>query len=90
MAGKSSLPWSNPLLVGPLGVTGSDSVNELVSESDLIIAIGTLLQDFTTGSWTLFGDKDIVAINAARFDATKRRASAVVGDALATISISHG
>ena len=86
MAGKSSLPWSNPLLVGPLGVTGSDPVNELVSESDLIIAIGTRLQDFTTGSWTLFGDKDIVAINAARFDATKRRASAVVGDALATIS----
>ncbi len=85
MAGKSSLVWSNPLLVGPLGVTGSDPVNTLVIESDLIIAIGTRLQDFTTGSWTLFGEKPIIAINTARFDASKRRAQPVVGDARATL-----
>lgn len=86
MAGKSTLPWRDPLLVGPVGVTGSDPVNALIMESDLIIAIGTRLQDFTTGSWTLFGDTKIIAINAARFDATKRHAIAVVGDAQATIS----
>lgn len=85
MAGKSSLVWSNPLLVGPIGVTGSDPVNTLVKESDLIIAIGTRLQDFTTGSWTLFGEKPIIAINSARFDASKRRAHPVVGDASATL-----
>lgn len=89
MAGKSSLLWSNPSLVGPLGVTGSDPVNSLVTESDLIIAIGTRLQDFTTGSWTLFGEKTLVAINTARFDASKRRAHAVVGDAQATLSELH-
>ncbi len=86
MAGKASVSWSNPLLVGPLGVTGSDPVNTLIAESDLIIAIGTRLQDFTTGSWTLFGEKTIIAINTARFDASKRRAVAVVGDAREVIS----
>lgn len=85
MAGKSSLLWSNPGLVGPLGVTGSDPVNELIKEADLIIAVGTRLQDFTTGSWTLFGDKTIVAINTARFDASKRHAFPVVGDARSTL-----
>ena len=85
MSGKTSLPWSNPLLVGPLGVTGSDPVNALINESDLIIAVGTRLQDFTTGSWTLFGNKTIVAINVARFDAIKRHSVAVVGDAKVTL-----
>ena len=89
MAGKASLLWSNPSLIGPLGVTGSDRVNSLVKEADLIIAIGTRLQDFTTGSWTLFGEKTIVAINTARFDAAKRRARPVVGDAQATLSELH-
>ena len=90
MAGKSSLLWSNPGLVGPLGVTGSDPVNELVKEADLIIAVGTRLQDFTTGSWTLFGDKTIVAINTARFDASKRHAFPVVGDARSTLQELRG
>ena len=90
MAGKSSLLWSNPLLVGPLGVTGSDPVNTLVEEADLIIAIGTRLQDFTTGSWTLFGEKEIVAINTARFDASKRRSRPIVGDARATLQELRG
>ncbi len=85
MAGKASLLWSNPRLIGPLGVTGSDRVNALVDEADLIIAIGTRLQDFTTGSWTLFGEKTLIAINTARFDASKRRAHPVVGDAQATL-----
>jgi 3D-(3,5/4)-trihydroxycyclohexane-1,2-dione acylhydrolase (decyclizing) len=89
MAGKASLLWSNPRLIGPLGVTGSDRVNALVEEADLIIAIGTRLQDFTTGSWTLFGEKTLIAINTARFDASKRRAHPVVGDAQATLGELH-
>lgn len=89
MAGKACLLWSDSSLIGPLGVTGSDPVNSLVAEADLIIAIGTRLQDFTTGSWTLFGEKTIVAVNTARFDASKRRAHPVVGDAQATLSELH-
>lgn len=89
MAGKASLLWSNSRLIGPLGVTGSDRVNALVEEADLIIAVGTRLQDFTTGSWTLFGEKALIAINTARFDASKRRAHPVVGDAQATLAELH-
>ena len=61
-------------------------MNKVVAESDLIIAIGSRLQDFTTGSWTLFGEKKIVGINTARFDASKRRSVPVVGDALMTLA----
>ena len=86
MAGKSVLPWSDERLIGPLGVTGSDSVNRVVAQADLIIAVGTRLQDFTTGSWTLFAEKTIIGINTSRFDASKRRSFAVVGDALMTLN----
>jgi 3D-(3,5/4)-trihydroxycyclohexane-1,2-dione acylhydrolase (decyclizing) len=89
MAGKSCLTWAEPNLIGPIGVTGSASVNEVVEAADLIIAIGTRLQDFTTGSWTLFADKDIVAINVARFDASKRRSHPVVGDARTVLEELH-
>ena len=51
-----------------------------------MIAVGTRLQDFTTGSWTLFSsDTQFVSINAARFDALKHGAVAVVGDARETL-----
>ena len=47
-----------------------------------MLAVGTRLQDFTTGSWTVFGaDTRIVALNAARFDATKHLAQPLVADA---------
>jgi 3D-(3,5/4)-trihydroxycyclohexane-1,2-dione acylhydrolase (decyclizing) len=43
--------------------------------------------DFTTGSWTSFSpDARFISINAARFDAVKHRAIAVVGDALETVT----
>ena len=44
------------------------------------------MQDFTTGSWTLFAEKTIIGINTSRFDASKRRSVAVVGDALMTLN----
>src|SRR5262249_55571737 len=59
----------------------------MAAEADVIIAIGTRLQDFTTGSWTTFSpDARFVSINAARFDAVKHRALAVVGDALESLT----
>ena len=50
VAGKSSLLADHPCLVGPLGVTGADHANRLAAEADLVLAVGTRLQDFTTGS----------------------------------------
>ncbi|MBW8836911.1 MAG: 3D-(3,5/4)-trihydroxycyclohexane-1,2-dione acylhydrolase (decyclizing), partial [Burkholderia sp.] len=54
--------------------------------ADVVLAVGTRLQDFTTGSWTLFPDDvRFIGLNAARFDAQKHLALPVVGDALVSL-----
>jgi 3D-(3,5/4)-trihydroxycyclohexane-1,2-dione acylhydrolase (decyclizing) len=80
-AGKSSLPWDHPLQLGSVGVTGSPASNALASEADLILAVGTRLQDFTTGSNSLFSGARLVSINVNSFDATKARAIPLEADA---------
>lgn len=86
IAGKGGLTHYHPVHCGPIGIVGSTSANALAAEADVILAIGTRLQDFTTGSWTAFAqDARFISINAARFDAIKHRALAVVGDALETV-----
>lgn len=83
IAGKSAVTHDHPAHVGPLGIVGSTSANTLAAEADLVLAVGTRLMDFTTGSWSAFSqDAKFVSINAARWDATKHRALAVVCDAL--------
>ena len=87
IAGKGGLTHYHPVHCGPIGIIGSTSANALAAEADVILAIGTRLMDFTTGSWTAFSQKArFISINAARYDATKHRAVAVVGDALATVT----
>src|SRR4051794_25095295 len=49
-AGKGALAWDHPRAVGAIGVTGSGAANELARAADLVLAVGTRLQDFTTGS----------------------------------------
>jgi len=86
VAGKASVVHSHATYVGPLGVTGSTSANNMAAAADVILSIGTRLQDFTTGSWTCFRhDAQFISINAARYDAVKHRAVAVVGDAKVTM-----
>ena len=86
-AGKSALPWTHPCNLGAIGVTGAESANAVARAADLIIAVGTRLQDFTTGSWSLFQNPDarLLTINAAAFDAARHDAVAVVGDARTTL-----
>jgi len=88
IAGRSVLVHQHPMNAGPLGVIGSSSANALANEADVVVAVGTRLQDFTTGSWTVFGSPDVrlIAINAARFDAHKHRAMPVVADAREAIA----
>jgi 3D-(3,5/4)-trihydroxycyclohexane-1,2-dione acylhydrolase (decyclizing) len=82
VAGKSSLVADHPRYSGPLGVTGAAAANHVVEAADVVLAVGTRLEDFTTGSWTLFAsDAQIIGINAARFDAHKHRSVPVVADA---------
>ena len=86
IAGKGALTHYDPVHCGPVGVVGSTSANTLAADADVVLAIGTRLQDFTTGSWTAFArDARFISINAARWDATKHRALSVVGDALETV-----
>jgi 3D-(3,5/4)-trihydroxycyclohexane-1,2-dione acylhydrolase (decyclizing) len=81
-AGRTLVPHDHALHAGPLGVTGSTSANILATDADVVLAVGTRLQDFTTASWTVFSpDVRLVTLNAARFDAVKHGALAVVGDA---------
>lgn len=87
IAGKGTVTHDHPAHVGPIGIVGSTSANALAGEADVVLAVGTRLMDFTTGSWTAFSpDARFVSINAARWDANKHRAVAVVGDALETVS----
>ncbi len=80
-AGKGALPWDHPLNAGAIGVTGASAANALAHDADCVIAVGTRLQDFTTGSNTLFAQAHVLAINANAFDALKHRATTVLADA---------
>jgi len=80
--GRTTLLHDHPLNVGPIGIMGASSANELAAEADVVLAVGTRLQDFTTGSWSLFPpDARFIGLNTARFDAHKHQSLAVVGDA---------
>ena len=82
IAGRANLLATHDLNIGPLGVTGSDSANAIAEEADVILAVGTRLQDFTTGSWTAFArDARFIGLNAGRHDAAKHLSQPVVGDA---------
>ena len=82
-AGKGALPWDHPLNLGAIGVTGTSCANAAAAKADLILGIGTRLQDFTTGSRALFAAPicRLVQINVAPYDAGKHEATTVVGDA---------
>jgi 3D-(3,5/4)-trihydroxycyclohexane-1,2-dione acylhydrolase (decyclizing) len=82
-AGKSSLPHDHPLNMGSVGVTGSSASNALAEEADLVLAVGTRLQDFTTGSWALFKNEGVklIGLNVQPFDASKHLAHPLVADA---------
>jgi len=81
--GKSSLPDDHPLNMAAVGVTGTSAANRLAEEADVVLAVGTRLQDFTTGSWALFKNagRTIIGLNTQAFDAGKHWALPLVADA---------
>ena len=83
--GKGALPWTHPANLGSIGVTGSSSANAAADAADLIVGVGTRLQDFTTGSRSLFPDRKLFQVNIQAFDAHKHGAEPVVGDARTVI-----
>jgi 3D-(3,5/4)-trihydroxycyclohexane-1,2-dione acylhydrolase (decyclizing) len=82
-AGKSSLAHDHSLALGAIGVTGTGAANALAEDADVVLAIGTRFQDFTTGSWALFKNpaRRIVGLNVQPFDAMKHGAQSLVADA---------
>ena len=91
IAGRANLLWDHPLNCGPLGVTGSDSANALADKADVVLCVGTRLQDFTTGSWTVFGaGSELIKINPARHDALKHQGIAVVAGAKESLPVLSG
>ncbi len=87
-AGKGALAWDHPFNLGAIGVTGTSPANAAAARADLVIGIGTRLQDFTTGSRALFTEPNrrLVQINVAPYDAGKHEAASVVGDARAVLT----
>ena len=80
-AGKGALRWDHKSNLGAIGVTGSSAANAAAAGADLVVGIGTRLQDFTTGSRQLFPQARLFQVNAQAMDAHKHGAQAVVGDA---------
>jgi len=87
-AGKSALPFDHAMNMGGLGVTGTEAANGLAARADVVLAVGTRLQDFTTGSWALFQDEGVrlIGLNAQPFDAGKHAAAPLVADAQAGLA----
>jgi 3D-(3,5/4)-trihydroxycyclohexane-1,2-dione acylhydrolase (decyclizing) len=87
-AGKSALPHDHPLNLGAIGVTGTSAANEAAQSADVVLAVGTRMQDFTTGSWALFRHPEcqLIGLNIQSFDATKHRMLPLVADARAGLT----
>ena len=81
--GIGCMSKDDPYYISAIGCLGEGSSNNLSRETDLVLAVGTKLSDFTTGSWTNFQNEDfqLVSLNTSRFDTTKHRATPVVSDA---------
>ena len=78
--GKGALSWDHPLQLGAAGVCGSGAANDLLADADVVLAVGTRLQDFTTGSNALYRGAHIVTLNANGYDARKGGGAEILAD----------
>lgn len=84
---NDAFPGSHPLFAGPLGYNGSKAGMELIQKADVVLALGTRLNPFSTlpGYGLDYWPKEAkiiqVDINPARIGLTKRVTVGIVGDA---------
>ncbi|MGY9029446.1 MAG: sulfoacetaldehyde acetyltransferase [Rhodobacterales bacterium] len=84
---NDAFPGSHPLFAGPLGYNGSKAGMELISRADVVLALGTRLNPFSTlpGYGIDYWPKDAkiiqVDINPDRIGLTKPVAVGIIGDA---------
>lgn len=91
-AGKGVVLSDHPMNMGGAGVTGTLSSNRLAKEADLVIGIGTRLNDFCTASKSAYSNEDakFISINVNTMDAYKMNSTPVFADAkLALTAISR-
>lgn len=89
-AGKGCGPEGD-LNLGGVGVTGTVGAARIAAGADCVICVGTRLQDFITGSSSLFANPAVrfVGINVGAFDAHKAGALPALGDARLTLTWLH-
>lgn len=84
---NDAFPGSHPLFAGPLGYNGSKAGMELIAQADVVLALGTRLNPFSTlpGYGLDYWPKEAkiiqVDINPSRIGLTKRVSVGIVGDA---------
>ncbi|WP_120503966.1 sulfoacetaldehyde acetyltransferase [Sulfitobacter mediterraneus] len=84
---NDAFPGSHPLSVGPLGYNGSKAAMELISKADVVLALGTRLNPFSTlpgygiDYWPTDAKIIQVDINPDRIGLTKKVTVGIVGDA---------
>ena len=83
-AGKGEINCNDPLYLGCAGICGTLCANLITKEADVVIAVGTKLNDFVTNSKYGFQDNaKMVGINISRMDALKLDGEGIVADARA-------
>ena len=84
---NDAFPGSHPLFAGPLGYNGSKAAMELIARADVVLALGTRLNPFSTlpgyglDYWPKAAKIIQVDMNPARIGLTKKVAVGIVGDA---------
>ncbi len=84
---NDAFPGSHPLAAGPLGYNGSKAAMELIRRADVVLALGTRLNPFSTlpayglEYWPEGAKLIQVDLNPARIGLTKRVDVGIVGDA---------
>ena len=84
---NDAFPGSHPLFAGPLGYNGNKAGMELIARADVVLALGTRLNPFSTlpgyglEYWPKAAQIIQVELNPARIGLTKKVAVGIVGDA---------
>jgi len=84
---NDSFPGSHPLAVGPLGYNGSKAAMQLIAKADVVLALGTRLNPFSTlpgygiDYWPKKANIIQVDINSDRIGLTKKVTVGICGDA---------
>ena len=88
-AGKGTLHYNHSMHLGSIGGTGTKGANEIATEADVVISVGTRYGDFMSASKSAWQNKEVtfININIAEQDVFKHAAIPLQGDAKETLQI---